>query len=53
MSDASYQPIFDYIDESNKKLKEEILQEVKIEINDVKTSVANLSSQVKKYMKKC
>jgi len=49
MSDTNFQPIFDYIDESNKKQKEEILNEIKIDITDVKTAVANLSSQVKKY----
>ncbi len=53
MSDVNFQPIFDYIDESNKKLKEElkeeILTEVRSEFGDIKTAVANLSGQVKKY----
>lgn len=49
MSDTNFQPIFDYIDQSNKQLKEDILSEVREEIRDVKTSVANLSAQVKKY----
>ncbi len=49
MSDSNFQPIFDYIDQSNKTLKEEILTEVRIELGDIKTSIANLSAQVKQY----
>jgi uncharacterized coiled-coil DUF342 family protein len=49
MTDINFQPIFDYIDESNAKLKEEILTEVRSELRDVKTAVANLSGQVKQY----
>jgi uncharacterized coiled-coil DUF342 family protein len=45
MSDINFQPIFDYIDESSAKLKEDL----RIDLTDVKTSIANLSAQVKKY----
>ncbi len=44
-----FQPIFDYIDESRKGIKKDILSEIKEEFAEVKTSLANLSSQVKKY----
>lgn len=53
MADTNFQPIFDYIDESNKRLKEdlktEIVTEVRSELGDIKTAVANLSGQVKGY----
>lgn len=49
MSDINFQPIFDYIDESNKALKEDLLMEVRGEMRDVKSAIANLSAQVKKY----
>ncbi len=53
MSDTNFQPIFDYIDQNSQKLKtelkEEILSEVRNEIGDLKTSIANLSVQVKNY----
>jgi hypothetical protein len=53
MSDINFQPIFDYIDESNKTLKtdlkQELMTEVRGELGDIKTSIANLSAQVKKY----
>ncbi|MFA5991165.1 MAG: hypothetical protein WC794_02895 [Candidatus Doudnabacteria bacterium] len=44
-----FQPIFDYIDKSNQDLKKVVVSEVREELSDVKTAIANLSSQVKKY----
>lgn len=53
MDQINFQPIFSYIDEANKQLKEdlkeEIMTEVRAELKDVKTAVANLSHQVQKY----
>lgn len=49
MSDTNFQPIFDYIDQSAAALKADISAELRQEIGEVKTSVANLSAQVKKY----
>ena len=49
MSDVNFQPVFDYIDQAKNEIKEDILTEVKAELGDVKTSIANLSSQVQKY----
>lgn len=44
-------PIFAYIDESNKQLKQDLKEELvtKDDFREVKTSIANLSSQVKQY----
>jgi hypothetical protein len=49
MTDNNFQPIFDYTDESNSRLKEDILTEVRGEFFDIKTSLANLAGQIKKY----
>ena len=53
MADINFQPIFDYIDDSNKGLKEDLkeglMTEMRTELKDIKTSIANLSAQVKKY----
>jgi len=49
MENTNFQPIFDYIDQTHKQLKEDLLVEVGTQLDDIKTSVANLSSQVKKY----
>ena len=49
MADINFQPIFDYIDGSNKGLKEGLMTEMRTELKDIKTSIANLSAQVKKY----
>lgn len=55
MSDTNFQPIFDYVVQSNQKLKEELKQEIGAEFRDemsgVKIALANLSAQVKKYHK--
>ena len=48
MSEINFQPVFDYIDQSISPLKEDILS-LKNDMGDVKTSLANLSAQVKKY----
>lgn len=37
------------IDKSNQDLKKVVVSEVREELSDVKTAIANLSSQVKKY----
>lgn len=53
MSDTNFQPIFDYIDQSNQRQKEElqefVVSQVSAELSDIKTAIANLSGQVKKY----
>ena len=49
MSDINFQPVFDYIDSNNKILREDIMTEVRMEMSDVKTALANLSSQVLNY----
>jgi len=52
MTDINFQPVFDYLDDNGKKLKEGIFTEVRSEMAEVKTSIANLSAQVKKYHEK-
>lgn len=49
MSDINFQPIFDYIDETNRGLEQRLIDKIESELRDVKTAVANLSSQVKNY----
>lgn len=49
MADINFQPVFDYIDEAKKEIKEDVRVELRAELRDVKTSISNLSSQVKKY----
>ncbi len=53
MSDTNFQPIFDYIDKTNEQLKEDLKQEIMVEVRSelggIKTAVANLSNQVKSY----
>jgi uncharacterized coiled-coil DUF342 family protein len=53
MSDINFQPIFDYIDQNNQVLEDEIMGKVRTvlqeELGDIKTSITNLSAQVKQY----
>ncbi len=49
MSDINFQPVFDYIDQNNQVLGEQILGHVDEQLREVKTSIDNLSSQVKTY----
>lgn len=48
-----FTPIFEYIDENNKKQEERLEAQlskiIRDELGDIKNSIANLSSQVKKY----
>lgn len=49
--DYNYQPIFDYIDKGQTELREEFRVGFvsKSDINEVKTMIANLSTQVQTY----
>ena len=53
MTDINFQPIFDYLDNSiwglKTSLKKEIMTEVRAELSDIKTAIANLSGQVQGY----
>ena len=49
MADINFQPVFDYIDNVKKELRDELIADVRQEMNEVKTSISNLSQQVKKY----
>ena len=46
-----YQPIFDYIDKSRAEFHEELREEfvLKTEFNEIKTMIANLTSQVQNF----
>lgn len=50
MKKIDFQPIFDYIDENSKRLREDLMSEVRSEIRkeigEVKTAIANLTSDV-------
>jgi hypothetical protein len=50
MQNTTFQPIFDYIDESLKKQKEEILEEIpsKTDFQKLQTSVNNFASRFNK-----
>lgn len=47
MADINFQPIFDYIDQNNQVLKEEIMVEVRSELRGMKTNITNLVTEVK------
>lgn len=47
MTEINFQPVFDYIDQNNVVLKEDILLEVREEIRPLKTAIANLAGDVK------
>lgn len=53
MEPINFQPIFDYIDRAIQDLKTElttlIRTEIRSEMGEVKTQIANLSAQVKKH----
>lgn len=49
MTQINFQPIFDYIDQNNQVLKEEIMVEVRAELRGINTRIDNLTGQVKKF----
>ncbi len=50
MSTINFQPIFDYIDESHDRLKQELKSEIKTEFHQelggLKTAIANIAAQL-------
>lgn len=49
MTEINFQPVFDYIDQNNHVLKEDILFEVRAGLREIRTDVANLAGQVKDF----
>jgi hypothetical protein len=47
MPDTNFQPIFDYIDQNNQVLEENIMVKVRAELRDMKSNIANLVTDVK------
>lgn len=47
MADINFQPIFDYIDQNNHTLKEEIVVAVRAELREIKTTIANMATDIR------
>jgi hypothetical protein len=49
MSDINFQPIFDYIDNSQNELKQDLVSLMDGRFDEVKTQIANLTHQVQRF----